>query len=340
MGPSDDRDDRLLDFLAQWEQRYGRGEDASPESLGVNDPELLEVLRERTERQKRLYAFLKHSPVEPVADPGVLPGHPSSDPPVLARDDGDRAANKTGPDRCPSSIGRYRVIRVLGEGGFGRVYLAHDAELDRDVAIKKPVHSQSSWFLDVESYLEEARIIARLSHPNIVPVYDVGRTEDGHCYVVSKYMDGGDLAARLRRGRLAVAEAAEMIAVLCEALHYTHIHDLFHRDIKPANILLDAHGAPHLADFGLAFEGGKPGKGCAPPRHGGLHESGAGAGEGHRVDGRSDIFSLGVVLYELLDRPPAVSGRRRPVMSRSSTPSPARRGRSTTRSPRNSSGSA
>ena len=89
---------------------------------------------------------------------------------------------------------------MLGKGGFGRVHLADDAELDRDVAIKVPSTPRRARSLDVESYLEEARIIARLCHPNIVPVYDVGRTDDGRCYIVSKYMDGGDLAAGSGRG--------------------------------------------------------------------------------------------------------------------------------------------
>ncbi len=177
-------------------------------------------------------------------------------------------------------IGRYRVIRVLGRGAFGIVYLSHDADLDREVAIKVPVDGPSSLSLDVESYLEEARTLARLSHPNIVPVYDVGHIPGGRCYVVSKYMEGGDLAARLRQARPAFVESAELIAILCEALHYTHAHDLFHRDIKPANILLDAAGVPYLADFGLALKDEDVGKGGRHRGHGGLHEPGAGAGRG------------------------------------------------------------
>jgi serine/threonine protein kinase len=113
-----------------------------------------------------------------------------------------------------------------------------------------PIHVHASELLDVEAYLNEARILARLSHPNIVPVYDVGRTEDSRCYVVSKYMDGGDLAVKLRRGRPPFAESAGLVALLCDALHYTHTQDLFHRDIKPANVLIDAAGVPYLADLG------------------------------------------------------------------------------------------
>jgi serine/threonine protein kinase len=97
----------------------------------------------------------------------------------------------------PSRIGRYRIIRRLGQGGFGRVYLAHDDELDRPVAIKVPNPERIADPGDVEAYLNEARILARLDHPNIVPVYDVGRTEDGLCFVVSKLIEGSELAVKI-----------------------------------------------------------------------------------------------------------------------------------------------
>ncbi len=170
-------------------------------------------------------------------------------------DDARRADPRPLPSSTdPTLIGRYRVLCELGHGGFGRVYLAHDSELERDVAVKVPIHEEACRFLDVDAYLREARIVARLSHPHIVPVYDVGRTGDGLCYVVSKYMEGGDLKSRLGRGRPTFAESAGLVAVLCEALHYTHTHDVFHRDIKPSNVLLDADGSPCLADFGLALK--------------------------------------------------------------------------------------
>ena len=100
----------------------------------------------------------------------------------------------------PTAIGRYRVIRRLGQGGFGRVYLAHDDELDRPVAIKVPNPERVAGPEDVEAYLAEARVLAKLDHPHIVPVYDVGRTDDGLCYVVSKYIEGSDLAERIAAG--------------------------------------------------------------------------------------------------------------------------------------------
>jgi DNA-directed RNA polymerase specialized sigma24 family protein len=118
--------------------------------------------------------------------------------------------------------------------------------------------------------------------------------------IVSKYMEGGDLATRLRRGRPTFSESAAIVAVLCDALHYTHTQDLYHRDIKPGNILLDAAGTPFLADFGLAFKDENVGQGARHLGTAAYMSPEQARGEGHLVDGRSDIFSIGVVLYELL----------------------------------------
>src|SRR6516225_8665132 len=171
--------------------------------------------------------------------------------------------NPTGPYRpatvhedvaaTPQYIGRYRIERVLGRGGFGLVYLAHDDQLQRLVAIKVPHRRLLSQLEDAEAYLSEARTVAKLDHPNIVPVHDVGSTDQFPCFIVSKYIDGTDLATRLKQSRLSIHEAVELVATVAEALHHAHKQGLVHRDIKPGNILLDRAGRPFVADFGLAL---------------------------------------------------------------------------------------
>ncbi len=198
-------------------------------------------------------------------------------------------------------FGRYWLIKVLGTGSYGRVWLGDDDQLQRKVAIKVPVQEQFQSAEDAESYLAEARMVAGLDHPHIVPVYDMGRTEEGTIYVVSKYIQGCTLLELIKNDRPNPEQAAQLLAVVAQALHYAHQKRLVHRDIKPANLLIEeATGAPHVADFGLAIKEEdylKSGVSPGTPAYMSPEQARA---EGHRLDGRSDIFSLGIVFYELL----------------------------------------
>lgn len=221
--------------------------------------------------------------------------------------DNSQASRATAsPHPLPEYIGRYRVVRWLGSGGFGDVYLAHDEQLDCLVAIKVPRDDRLASEHARATFLSEARHVARLRHPGIVRVYNFGEA-DGRCFLVYEYIEGMNLAQRMAQGPMAPTEAALLVAQVADALQHAHSRQgergtgLYHRDIKPANILLDEEGQPHLTDFGLAvWEEDLPKE---QGRRAGTHFYMApeqARGEGNRIDGRTDIYSLGVVLYELL----------------------------------------
>ena len=152
------------------------------------------------------------------------------------------------------SFGRHRVERVLGKGAMGRVYLAHDPELDRRVAIKqvRPRGSVRADAQNTERLRREAEVLARLAHPNVVEVYEVGQTPGGAPYVVMEHVDGGDLGARLEDPSFSWRQRLELLLQAGEGLAAAHEAGLIHRDVKPTNILVGEDGRARLADFGLA----------------------------------------------------------------------------------------
>ena len=205
------------------------------------------------------------------------------------------------PDPMPTTIGRYRVERLLGVGSFGRVYLAHDDQLMRAVAIKVPRYNIAQHSEQVEEFLYEARAAAKLDHPNIIPVFDVGSDAACPCFVVSKFIDGFDLDIRIQTKTLSINESVKIAATVAEALNYAHTQGLVHRDIKPGNVLIDNNDDhPMIGDFGLVLRDQDVGQGQKVVGSPSFMSPEQARGEAHRVDGRADIFSLGVVLYMML----------------------------------------
>jgi serine/threonine protein kinase len=190
--------------------------------------------------------------------------------------------------------------KIVGRGGMGVVWLGFDPQLNRRVAIKtvRPEFMLRANALTL--FLDEARRLAGLSHPGILPVYDCG-SDDGICYLVSEYVPGGTLASYLKQGPLSFARIAEIVAHVADAAHHAHLRGIVHRDIKPGNILLREDGKPLLADFGLAIAEDEQ----LRETPGTLGTYGYMAPEqmldqSRFVDGRADVYSLGVVLYQML----------------------------------------
>ena len=202
-------------------------------------------------------------------------------------------------DKTPEKLGRYEIIRLLGSGGFGAVYLANDELLRRHVSIKLPHRRHVRTADQVRRYIDEAMMVAQLDHPKVVPVYDVGALDDGRCYVVSKYIECETLTDRIKRSLTSIASIDTTID-LAETLQYIHEAGIVHRDLKPSNVLISREGTHFINDFGLAMIEVSPhdrGLLIGTPAYMSPEQA---SGEGHLVDGRSDVFSLGVMLYEML----------------------------------------
>jgi serine/threonine-protein kinase len=219
---------------------------------------------------------------------------------------------ESAPRRDPHSIGRYELGEVIGRGAFGVVHRAYDATLRRTVALKRPRPGAVETPEAVERFLREARAAAGLRHPGIVPIHDAGQA-DGEVYLVSDLIEGRNLADELVVRRPGVRQSAGWIADLAEALEHAHSLGLIHRDVKPSNVLIDAEDRVYLTDFGLARNDAgdatltTDGQLVGTPAYMAPEQAEGGP---RSVDARTDVYGLGVILYELLtgSRPFAGAG--------------------------------
>lgn len=216
----------------------------------------------------------------------------------------DLTAASSSPELPPGHcLGRYRIERCLDQGTMARVYLAEDQELPRKVAVKVPITDATHrWQANrTERLLDEVRILAALKHPGIVPVYDVGKCEDETPFFVMEYVEGTSLNTLIESERLAWTRIAQLIAQVAEGLDYAHRHGVYHLDLKPGNVLMEESGRPRVADFGLAVEEKLQqlleGQSRGTPAYMSPEQV---RGNTHHLDGRADIWSLGVMLYEML----------------------------------------
>ncbi|MCE9553355.1 MAG: serine/threonine protein kinase, partial [Planctomycetes bacterium] len=302
MPPSDEHDAQLAELLDGLFAARQRGESVDIDRAAKENPALSTELRE-------LWAAAELADwVGSASWDGVDQALPAAPSPSLA---------------LPRAFGGYELLEELGRGGMGVVYRARQPQLDRTVALKMVLRGPLATAEDLSRLRSEAAAAARLDHPAIVPVYEVGECE-GQPYFSMQLIEGNTLSARLADGPLPPRQAAELLLEVARAIHVAHQSGLLHRDIKPSNILIDAAGRPHITDFGLAKRvAGLSGDGSdrdAATMAESLTRSGAilgtpaymapeqAAGGRGELTPASDVYSLGAVLYQMLTgRPPLVA---------------------------------
>jgi hypothetical protein len=271
----------LLDLLVQWEELRAQGKEASPEELCPDDAELQARLRERLARRQRLEAAMElpfAARREPVSVAAMLP-----------------------------IIDGYEIGELLGRGGMGLVFRATQKALKRPVALKIILSGAHAGAEERTRFRTEAEAVARLHHPGIVHIYDVGE-QAGCPYLALEFVEGGSLAEQLHGTPMAPRRAAQLILDLARAVQHAHEQGIVHRDLKPANVLVTEDGVAKITDFGLAKlldaeqRQTRTGAVLGSPSYMAPEQA---EGKARAIGPAADIYALGAILYELLTgRPP------------------------------------
>lgn len=286
-------DDRLAEILSDVTDRIRRGESPELKALQQQHPDLAGDLQEIWPALVLAEELAQPSPDHEEPTQAPVPASPSPETPAQSS--------------LPRTFGDYELLEEIGRGGMGVVYKARQRSLDRLVAIKMVLRGELASASDLARFRAEAESAARLEHPNIVPVYDVGEC-DGQAFFTMKYVEGSTLRQRVAQGPMPPRAAAHYLAAVCRAIDFAHQHGILHRDLKPSNVLIDQDDRPLVADFGLAkrVESGPSLTGTGhilgTPSYMAPEQA---AGSRGRLSPATDIYSLGTILYELLTgRPP------------------------------------
>jgi serine/threonine-protein kinase len=286
IAPDTDRDERLALLLAKLTDAVQQGQAVDLEAICGQHADLAHELRQ-------LWGAVM------VADAVGSHSRSEASEPIQETPSGSL--------ELPTRLGGYELLAELGRGGMGVVYRARQLGLDREVAVKMMLRGRLASAADRERFRAEAEAAARLDHPNIVPVYEVGEAE-GRPFFSMKYIGGRTLSQLLAEHPLPAHEAASILATISRAIHFAHQKGVLHRDLKPSNILIDADGEPHVTDFGLAKRITDPvsltksGAILGTPSYMAPEQAAGARGE---VSPASDVYSLGAVLYHTLTgRPP------------------------------------
>ncbi|PQO27100.1 serine/threonine-protein kinase [Blastopirellula marina] len=290
----DQLDQQLAELLDELTLRVQRGEAVDLDSVAAEHPHLAAELREVWGAVMLADAVaLNLSATRPSGSSEELP---------------EKLSQLT----LPLKFGDYELLEELGRGGMGVVYKARQISLNRTVAVKMILKAQLASEDELSRFLAEAESAARLSHPGIVPVYEVGH-RDGRYYFSMKYIEGETLAERLARGPMAAREVALLMRTVSSAVHEAHQHGILHRDLKPSNILIDKTGSPVVTDFGLAKQ--VTGDVESITRSGAILGTPAfmapeqASGDRGAVGPASDVYALGTILFAMLTGQPPFYGK-------------------------------